>query len=227
MSHLGVAALLREVAAVGPFFAVETDAVSGLAPPASRVERWLPFDWLADDLAARVAAARAALAARAGGAEIDRRAAASINFMGTAARLISAPFAVWVRHEVVPAVTPGTVFWRPDENGAVRFAITATEVTDDFDAMLRGVVEPLEDAVRQQYLVSRLVLRGNVASSLAGAATQLGGRAAERVRELLDRPYLRGMGSFEARYHRRNCCLFYRVPGAGTCGDCVLRARAE
>ncbi|MEU9111287.1 (2Fe-2S)-binding protein [Streptomyces sp. NPDC048483] len=23
-------------------------------------------------------------------------------------------------------------------------------------------------------------------------------------------------------YRRRNCCLYYRVPGMGTCGDCVL-----
>jgi hypothetical protein len=29
---------------------------------------------------------------------------------------------------------------------------------------------------------------------------------------------------------RSSCCLFYRVPGSGTCGDCVLtpeRARRE
>jgi len=24
---------------------------------------------------------------------------------------------------------------------------------------------------------------------------------------------------------RRSCCLFYRLPGAGTCGDCVLDER--
>jgi hypothetical protein len=43
--------------------------------------------------------------------------------------------------------------------------------------------------------------------------------------------WLRGTGQYvqpdpaRARWSlaRRSCCLLYRVPGAGICGDCVLR----
>jgi ferric iron reductase protein FhuF len=30
----------------------------------------------------------------------------------------------------------------------------------------------------------------------------------------------------DGSFVRRSCCLFYRLPGAGTCGDCILDARA-
>ena len=43
-------------------------------------------------------------------------------------------------------------------------------------------------------------------------------------------PPLAGLGEFVEEpshptgvgFARRTCCLFYRVPGGGTCGDCVL-----
>jgi hypothetical protein len=58
------------------------------------------------------------------------------------------------------------------------------------------------------------------------------GRLAERV---LARPPLAGTGVLirpdPARARRflvrRNCCLYYRIPGGGTCGDCVLTAEAD
>jgi hypothetical protein len=50
---------------------------------------------------------------------------------------------------------------------------------------------------------------------------------------ILGRPPLAGLGEVVAEpghptgvgFARRTCCLFYRVPGGGTCGDCVLDAR--
>jgi hypothetical protein len=66
-----------------------------------------------------------------------------------------------------------------------------------------------------------------------GSASDAAGRAelaAGIVRELLNRAPLVGMATLErpepevARWFlvRRNCCLYYRIPGGGTCGDCVL-----
>jgi ferric iron reductase protein FhuF len=45
--------------------------------------------------------------------------------------------------------------------------------------------------------------------------------------ELLARESLRGHGRYERpdRFVRASCCLFYRIPGGGLCGDCVLAHR--
>ena len=44
---------------------------------------------------------------------------------------------------------------------------------------------------------------------------------------MLARPPLRGVGEYgpDRRFRRRSCCLLYRVPGAGLCGDCILAGR--
>ncbi|WP_229069102.1 (2Fe-2S)-binding protein [Actinoplanes sp. DH11] len=68
---------------------------------------------------------------------------------------------------------------------------------------------------------------------LAGTGVGVGtaaGRAAAFVEEALRLPQLRGSGSLvrpdadRERWFlvRANCCLYYRIPGGGTCGDCVL-----
>jgi hypothetical protein len=81
------------------------------------------------------------------------------------------------------------------------------------------------------------VLRGNIASALAGAAGMLAGSFPDRAEtagqltaRVLALGPLRGTGEFvqpdasqPRRFLvRRSCCLYYRVPGGGTCGDCVL-----
>ena len=85
--------------------------------------------------------------------------------------------------------------------------------------------------------MSEQVLWGNVASALAGAMTMLieahpeqADTTAGLVERLLEREPLTGTGEVvrpEASHPRRflvrrSCCLFYRVPGGGYCGDCVL-----
>jgi ferric iron reductase protein FhuF len=55
-------------------------------------------------------------------------------------------------------------------------------------------------------------------------------RAADVAARLLDTGSLAGTGDRSApsepdrhwSFRRRSCCLFYRVPGGGTCGDCIL-----
>jgi ferric iron reductase protein FhuF len=90
---------------------------------------------------------------------------------------------------------------------------------------------------RKRFALSDHVLWGNVASALGGANGMIADVApayaltsAEIVEEALSRPPLLGMAKLvrpspdRARWFlvRRNCCLYYRVPGGGMCGDCVL-----
>ncbi|MEC4021033.1 (2Fe-2S)-binding protein, partial [Streptomyces sp. H27-D2] len=64
----------------------------------------------------------------------------------------------------------------------------------------------------------------------AGCRSADGTAAAERAsaltRTLFDDPLLRDTGNWRAAgerdFVRRSCCLYYRVPGGGMCGDCVL-----
>ncbi|NJP64770.1 (2Fe-2S)-binding protein [Streptomyces spiramenti] len=107
------------------------------------------------------------------------------------------------------------------------------------DAVHRAVhtthLAPLARTLRARTPVAPALLRGNSASALAGAGRQLIGWArrsaapevAERVAELtatlLHHPQVRPEWTETAGVlRRRSCCLYYRVPGGGLCGDCVL-----
>lgn len=105
------------------------------------------------------------------------------------------------------------------------------------DIVVSGVVAPVLEAFERDFRISRKVLWGNVASGLGGAVGMLGAARPDRcdvtarlVVRMLELPPLLGTGELvhpvrsraERFFVRRSCCLFYRVPGAGTCGDCVL-----
>lgn len=105
------------------------------------------------------------------------------------------------------------------------------------ETVVVGVVALLVAAVHAQFALSEKVLWGNVASALTGAMTTLctvePGKAkvaAELVGGMLRHGPLAGTGalfqpeSSRSRWFfvRQSCCLYYRVPGGGTCGDCVL-----
>ena len=104
----------------------------------------------------------------------------------------------------------------------------------DAVAVRRVVIDrhlrPLVAAVREVTPVAEGLLWGNAASALAGALTVLArdrpatsGPGRRLVEELLEMPPLRGAGTFGPRgFRRRSCCLYYRVPGGGLCGDCAL-----
>ncbi|NJC66215.1 (2Fe-2S)-binding protein [Planosporangium flavigriseum] len=100
-----------------------------------------------------------------------------------------------------------------------------------------ALLTPVMTAYRTRFVLSPQVLWGNVASALAGAAGMIadaypaaGDRAGAVVARMLELPPLAGTGALvrpdpahPRRFLvRRNCCLYYRIPGGGTCGDCVL-----
>jgi hypothetical protein len=102
---------------------------------------------------------------------------------------------------------------------------------------VQGIAGPVAAAFGTTFRLSPQVLWGNVASALAGAAGMLAEAFPQRAEaagrltaRLLAQGPLRGTGELvqpdAARARRflvrRSCCLLYRVPGYGTCGDCVL-----
>lgn len=236
---------LRAAAEAGPYFAVGV-------PDGERA--WVPFALLVSDgelLRGRVEVTRAVLAGRTG-SEVELRACASINFLGMVSRLVAPALATAAVAGVVPVFTPGEILWSPVEGGPIPVA-----VADPRGSTVRGAdaagrvlyrdvvattVAPLVDAYAATFHVSTKVLWGNVSSALAGAAGMLGRsdipqgigvvdivEAALRLGRLLDSGHYERPESLRPRafFVRHNCCLFYRIPAGGMCGDCVLVPHAD
>jgi ferric iron reductase protein FhuF len=237
--RISASASLRSAAAIGPYFAVELEP-TGLS--------WLPLRALLDDLDVvreRVEFVREALALRCGvpADRIDVRASASIHFLGLVARLVAPVLAAASLDAVVPVFGPDDVRWQRVDGGPVPIGLTAAHgipvaSTEPAaarlgDGVLRAVVAPLVGAFCEAAQLSPTVLWGNVASGLAGAASMLSrsGTAltldpAAIVASIFASPSpLLAAGEFDVHgrfFVRASCCLFYRVPNGGKCGDCVL-----
>jgi hypothetical protein len=92
----------------------------------------------------------------------------------------------------------------------------------------------LIDAVRTHVKLPATLLWGNAASALVGTVGVLVGvrpalepAGARLVADLLTRPPLAGVGEAPTLtgFVRNSCCLYYRVPGGGLCGDCPLHRK--
>ncbi|GAA1518942.1 (2Fe-2S)-binding protein [Dactylosporangium maewongense] len=190
---------------------------------------WRPFtDLLTPAVAAeRVGVARETLLTMFGldPAVVPVRVVASVTFLGVASRLLAPPL-------LDPRYPdPGQLFWKPVPAGPWPIACTAPAgggplARDAFrERILLGLVAPLLEVFRAEFRLSPKVLWGNVSSALAGAAGQLDDPAVwALVADLLTADPLAGTADLHGRaLRRRNCCLYYRIPGGGTCGDCVLR----
>ncbi|MFI9468111.1 (2Fe-2S)-binding protein [Streptomyces sp. NPDC052492] len=187
-------------------------------------------DLLTDPLAVRVRRVGAALRAP------EPRVAASVAHQGLAARLWSAALGCAALYGAVPDLAPGAMRWDPE--GSAPDDLWLTEVrplpgdaATLADVVLHGHLEPLAAALRARHRLAPGLLRGNAASALAAAARELGrharpdvaSRAARLSRELLAHPLLTGSGTLTGTaFRRRSCCLYYRVPGGGVCGDCCF-----
>lgn len=213
-----VRAALGAATSLGGYFAVETVPADGPG--------WVPLD------AAGLAGLTDSMGERLGTGE--RRVAASIMFQGLVARLVSPVLAGLGRGVVLdldPAVT--AVQTRTGAAMGVTCPLPGGWLAADPDAglvadvLLEQQLRPLVDAVAADGPVAPGLLWGNVASALAGALIVLrageGSVAARVVRGLLDHGSLAGTWELgPGGFRRRSCCLFYRTPAGGYCGDCAL-----
>ncbi|MBU2663702.1 (2Fe-2S)-binding protein [Actinoplanes bogorensis] len=225
---------LEAAAQLGPYFAWE---------PRVAGDGWRPLAELLDPavVAERVTAGQRVLMRMSGlGAdEIGERVVASTIFLGLASRLVSPLLAAAALTGELPAADPARLWWRPVEGGPMPIAYDPLETSTSFSrTAIDQLTAPILETFQARYTLSPQVLWGNVASALGGAAGMIADNAsapaAERAAALVDaalaRPPLLGRATLtrpdpaRPRWFltRRNCCLYYRIPGGGTCGDCVL-----
>ncbi|GHG93874.1 (2Fe-2S)-binding protein [Streptomyces rubradiris] len=168
----------------------------------------------------------------------EPRVAASLAQQGLAARLWSAALGCAVLYGRLPDLDPRLLRWDVDATAPDDLWLTEVRALPGDAAtlaatVLHGHLEPLTAVLRARYGVAAGLLWGNAGSALAATARELGrwarahGRAdvAARTRaltgELFAHPLLDATGvRTGASFRRRSCCLYYRVPGGGLCGDC-------
>lgn len=180
--------------------------------------------------------------------DIETRVAASSFHLNSVAKIISPVFGCAVLSDAVPEMSADNLMWQPGDTHVLEVGVRAhvgavglsdTEMVERIHAgVLEGAVAELGDMLHAATGLSQKVLWGNVASAFNGAFLVLRGqrpddedRAFELMRAIVEHGRLKPAGRFlpdewdEARFSRNNCCLFYRLPGRGLCGDCVLAER--
>jgi Ferric iron reductase FhuF-like transporter/FhuF 2Fe-2S C-terminal domain len=188
--------LLDELAALGPFFAVEAHR-----PGAVPVQPWRPLAGLTAPsvLRDRIGVIRSALSGRAGCApeDVELRVAASVTQLGVVARLIAPVLAAQARGHrlglrladawwqdtvggpvplsvVAPAAVAATDPGHPSEVAPAHVPEAATAHAPEAGiTLLDEVIAPITVATGALAPVSPRVLWGNVASAVNGAAGQV------------------------------------------------------
>lgn len=148
----------------------------------------------------------------------EARVAASTLFFGYVARLWSVAVGTVTATGRCVRLDPDQLLWR-DDAGLQLHLVTPAFGGDPAAEVLDNQIEPLIDAWRP--IVAPGALWGNTASALIGAGRVIGDAARPHVDALLQDPRLvhtidRSTG------RRRSCCLYYRTPTGGVCGDCVF-----
>jgi ferric iron reductase protein FhuF len=234
-----VSQALRDAATLGPFFTIW---LPGQAP--ADID-WHPFAVLSEAdgvaaLAGRITALGRYLATD------EPRPVASILHLGAASAICAPLLATAAAAGTVPPLQPEQLRFGFAGNGPLQLALSdlppqaqpallpelAAELIDvAVDGLLALFTQALTEAVQ----VPENTLQGNVFSALAAAARLVTPMMANaRARALVDlvagRKFPEG-GTLNWRspdspayFRRHNCCLFYRVPGGGICGDCILTA---
>lgn len=215
-------AVLAEVSSSGPYFAIGTGPID---------DGWWPVKRLYTDTAL-LNGIIGRVQARMDTAE--QRVAASTFFLGFAARLWSIGLGALAGHRLLPDLASERLLFR-EAGGQIRLHIEHPVAWqgDDLeprlaDMVLAGHLVPLSAALRRLGPISGKVLRGNAASALLGAAQVFDrgvtpGPGWRLARQLCADKRLSGAIRFSGvGYRRTTCCFYYRVPGGGLCGDCVL-----
>ncbi|MCL7378115.1 (2Fe-2S)-binding protein [Streptomyces sp. 35G-GA-8] len=221
--------VLARVADVGGFFALRAGTPAARHVPLARVYAGdlAPLTARVDRVAARLRAP-------------ERRIGASVAQLGLAARLWSIALGSAVLADVVPDLDPDRLHWDPGTTSPDDLVLTGPRALPGTAESVRRTVQyghlvPLGEALRRDGRISPRLLWGNAGSALAGAVRELtvwgegngrpevAERAGELAADLFAHPDLRGTGGGVAgSFRRRSCCLYYRCPSGGLCGDCVF-----
>jgi FhuF 2Fe-2S C-terminal domain len=217
-----VTAALAQAATLGDYFTISTNVTTGPWRPAS--------DVYADGMGDLVAYTARQLRAD------ESRVAVSIAQLGYAARLWSPGLSCILRDGIVPDLSGLQIGaelplrlrllpprgWHSPEPSVLAGLLYRTVVVEH--------LEPL--AARLEARIASRLLWGNAASAMTGAlgvivraSPDLAGPARGLADLLLSTGSLRGTGGFTGPgldFRRRSCCLYYRVPEGGMCGDCSL-----
>ncbi|WNV88683.1 (2Fe-2S)-binding protein [Umezawaea sp. Da 62-37] len=219
--YAAVLATLRRARVISPFFVLDVGRPD---------DTWLPGTALTDGSRA-LPDTLDAIGARY--RTTERRVAASLFFLSYTARLLCPTVAAHVLDGAIPDIRPGNLWWRYDPEQGLRVRL-------DEPTTGPGIAEamaPVVDAVRAESGVAAGLLWGNAASSMAGGLRTMAGTGTASPEECLataaelfaDKPF-RQAGGFvdfpgEVAFRRSSCCLYYRLDGGGTCGDCPLSPR--
>jgi ferric iron reductase protein FhuF len=173
----------------------------------------------------------------------ERRVAASLVVLGYAARLVGPTLAVVLRDGILLDARPDRVQYEYAPHRGFTLHVphpVGWHGRHDvlLDTWCRTIIDDhlgrLIQAVRRDTPVAAGLLWGNVASGIVGTLQALANDPAvlDRCRNtgltILQHGPLRGSGPLTTtpdgrlQLRRRSCCLYYRLPGGGTCGDCPL-----
>lgn len=210
-----VLATLRQIRGLSPFFALDVGRPDDSWHDGAALPHGPALPHALDRISARY---------RTG----ERRVAASLFFLGYTARLLSPVVAARAVGGDVPDIRPANLWWRYTPEGLqvrLKDPVTGVGVAES--------LEPVVEAVHAVTPVARGLLWGNAGSSMAGALRTISRSGVDcdaLAAELFADPPLKDTGEFipfpgEIAFRRRSCCLYYRLDGGGTCGDCPLPAR--
>lgn len=211
-----VNALLARVAGLGGFFGLP--AASGAPGGRTAAELYEGDGFL--ELASHARR-------RLGGSQ---RVVLSVTHLGYVARLLSPILGAAVVAGVTLVVPPASLVVRQSPTGGLSLelgpgASLVSGTGELAHSVAVGHLLPLAERLR--FTLAPTLLAGNAASALAGAVRVLppGLRPAGMsvLDELLSHPPL--AGAFRTPGVRRTCCLFLKLPGGGTCGDCPVVPR--
>lgn len=209
---------LTELRDVSPYFAL------GTGPPPGG---WRPVKQLYDDtalLAEIVGRVQARLDVT------EERVAASTFFLGFAARLWSIGVGSVAGYRMLVDLPPEQLLFRESDGQiALHLEHPTTRRREDLaDMVLDRHLHPLAVALRRLGPISEKMLHGNAASALLGAATVFDrdrGTTSgwELARDICaDQRFGAAVEFVDNDYRRTSCCLYYRTPHGGLCGDCAL-----
>lgn len=213
--------------------------------PAADSDTWMPITSLLSDAATvrdYTHRTRTAIASSmgVGTTDVPIKAAASSAHLSIAARLLSPAVGAAVCVDAVPLLSPDSIYWQRDSShrptlGVARLdwvavSSPAQAAAAIIDSLVDGVLRPLNETMRSATALSPQVLWGNIASAANGAVTVLSmsrpqdePRGRTLIAALLAAQPLSGAAEFVGdRFMRRNCCLYYQIPGGGYCGDCIF-----